>query len=83
MFNCDKCGSCCRNLDKSKLYEDLDRGDGTCKFLKDNLCTIYENRPLKCRVDDCYDNFFCEQISREEYYRINKKACRILRRTEE
>ena len=29
--------------------------DGYCSHLKDNLCTIYEDRPLICRVDDIYD----------------------------
>ncbi|WP_244648255.1 hypothetical protein [Ruminiclostridium herbifermentans] len=26
MFKCSKCGECCRDLDKSELYIDLDRG---------------------------------------------------------
>jgi Fe-S-cluster containining protein len=30
-----------------------DRGDGTCKHLTaENLCAIYEGRPLLCRVDE-------------------------------
>ena len=49
MFYCDRCGACCRNLRKSKLYAELDRGDGTCRYLAGNLCSIYENRPLLCR----------------------------------
>ncbi len=28
MFKCDCCGECCRNLDKSDLYKELNRGDG-------------------------------------------------------
>lgn len=44
MFYCDRCGACCRNLRKSKLYAELDRGDGTCRYLAGNLCSIYENR---------------------------------------
>lgn len=50
MFLCDKCGLCCRNLNLSEIYADLDRGDGTCKYLQGNLCSIYEKRPLKCRT---------------------------------
>lgn len=34
MFECDKCGSCCKNLKKIGEYFDLDRGDGICKYLK-------------------------------------------------
>ena len=41
MFKCDKCGECCRHLDESELYQEIDRGDGVCKFLTDNLCSIY------------------------------------------
>ena len=40
MYECDICGTCCRNLNKSSIYEDLDRGDGTCKYLESNLCSI-------------------------------------------
>jgi len=57
MFACDCCGCCCRNLKKSELYADLDRGDGACKYLVGNLCSIYEKRPLFCRVDECYELF--------------------------
>lgn len=51
MFKCDCCGACCRHLNLSALYAELDRGDGTCKYLSGNLCSIYEKRPLLCRVD--------------------------------
>lgn len=57
MFKCSACGECCRNLDKSPLYKDLDRGDGTCKYLVGNKCSIYDKRPLFCRVDKCYELF--------------------------
>lgn len=40
MFKCDKCGECCRHLDKSEEYRELDRGDGVCKYLDQNLCSI-------------------------------------------
>lgn len=75
MFPCEKCGECCRNLDKSPLYSDLDRGDGVCRYLAQNLCSIYESRPLKCRIDDCYESFFKEHMTREEYYRLNRAIC--------
>ena len=54
MFKCDKCGECCRHLNESDLYIELDRGDGVCKYLDGNLCSIYENRPLHCRIDESY-----------------------------
>ena len=57
MFRCNKCGECCRNLQGISIYADLDRGDGICKYLKGNLCSIYNERPLLCRIDDCYEHF--------------------------
>lgn len=82
MFQCDACGECCRNLDKSSLYKELDRGDGTCRYLKGNLCSIYDIRPLLCRVDDSYEVFFKEKYSLKEYYEMNYAACRSLKKKE-
>lgn len=75
MFQCDKCGACCRNLNLSSLYVELDRGDGICKYLSGNLCTIYKERPILCRIDESYDAFFANLISKEKYYRLNYEAC--------
>lgn len=75
MFCCDKCGECCRNLDKSELYADLDRGDGICRYLVGNLCSIYSTRPLLCRVDESYQLFFKNRYTLEEYYKMNHEAC--------
>ena len=78
MFKCSQCGECCRHLDRSELYRELDRGDGVCRYLKGNLCSIYENRPLLCRIDESYDKYFSEIYTRDEYYRLNEQACKIL-----
>lgn len=78
MFKCSECGECCRNLDKSDLYKDLDRGDGTCKYLVGNKCSIYDKRPLLCRVDESYEVYFKELYSKEEYYELNYRVCRKL-----
>lgn len=78
MFKCEHCGCCCRNLDKSDIYAQLNRGDGVCKYLKGNDCSIYENRPLLCRVDESYDSIFYKMMSREEFYEMNKKVCKML-----
>lgn len=79
MFECDCCGECCRNLFKSELYADLDRGDGICRYLDGNLCSIYYGRPLLCRVDDCYEAFFREKMSRERFYELNELECEKLK----
>ena len=75
MFKCDVCGKCCRHLDRSEIYKDLDRGDGICRYLEDNLCSIYDDRPLLCRVDDAYYKYFQNELSLDENYRLNYQAC--------
>lgn len=66
----------------SELYADLDTGNGTCRYLDGNLCSIYSERPLLCRIDECYDTYFKEIMGKEEYYRQNKIMCQILKNTE-
>ena len=78
MFQCSKCGKCCKNINKSNLYKELDRGDGVCVYLDGNLCSIYENRPLLCRIDESYDVYFKEKYSKEDYYQLNYNACEKL-----
>ncbi len=79
MFECSKCGLCCRMVNKSEIYAELDRGDGVCRYLKDNLCSIYESRPLICRVDESYDAFFKDIYTRKEFYEMNYKACEFIK----
>ena len=79
MFKCDKCGLCCSHVGENDLYKDLDRGDGVCKFLNDNLCSIYKTRPLRCRVDESYEKIFSTLMSREDFYNLNYKACKALK----
>ena len=79
-FNCDKCGKCCKNLDKSNQYNDLDRGDGICKYfdLDTNLCCIYDTRPLKCRVVESYI-LYQDLISFDVYIKMNEDACKKIK----
>ena len=79
MFQCDQCGECCRNLDQSPVYRDLHDGNGVCRYLYGNLCSIYENRPLLCRVDESYSVFFASVLSYEEYIQLNYKYCEELK----
>lgn len=78
MFQCNQCGECCRHLDQSEIYQDLDRGDGICRFLEGDSCSIYQNRPLMCQVDRAYEEIFKDVYTKEEYYRMNYEACRKL-----
>lgn len=79
MFHCECCGACCRNLNKSELYAELDAGGGVCRYLQGNLCSIYDERPLLCRIDECYEMFFKTQYSLEEYYELNYQICKKLK----
>ncbi|MBQ0105293.1 MAG: YkgJ family cysteine cluster protein [Armatimonadetes bacterium] len=76
-MECDKCGECCRHL--NEFYSDLDRGDGVCKYLIGNLCSIYEKRPIKCNIDKFYDVYLKDKCSKEKYYELNSKYCKILK----
>ena len=82
MFRCTQCGCCCRSLKGIELFQSLDRGDGTCKYLNEssNLCEIYETRPLLCRVDESYSVFFSTLMSHDEYEALNYKACADLQK---
>ena len=58
--------------------------DGSCKYLdkNTNLCTIYNERPIYCRVDEYYDKCMAKKMSREEFYRENKEICRQFQASE-
>ena len=79
VFPCTRCGVCCRNLGKSPLLSQLDRGDGVCRHLDvdTNLCRIYETRPKICRVTDMY-RAFEDRLTWGEYVALNQQACREL-----
>lgn len=65
MFSCEKCGACCH-------YH-------KCKYLTENsLCSIYEHRPDRCNVDKMYEKTG-QNMTKEEYYKIVKSACNLLR----
>lgn len=80
MFKCDRCGECCRNLNMSPIYSELHNGNGICRYLKGNLCSIYAERPLLCRVDESYNLIFKDKLSYEEYLCLNYKYCIELKR---
>lgn len=81
-FPCNSCGLCCKNIGHIEELKSFDNGDGTCMYLENNMCRIYATRPLICRIDEMYEQFFHEQLSKEEYYDINIKACQQLQREE-
>ena len=58
----------------------MHNGDGICRYLIGNLCSIYEDRPLICRVDDSYNAFFYKDMNYDEYLQLNYKSCEILKK---
>lgn len=78
-FNCDACGACCRHIDHIPQLSAFDDGSGACVHLNGNLCDIYENRPVVCRVDVMYEKYYSTQYTRDEFYKINEVACQELK----
>lgn len=79
IFRCDQCGECCRNIGALEFLSDLDNGVGICKYLDGNKCSIYEERPIVCRVDECYELYYKGKCRREEFYEINYSICEMLK----
>ena len=79
-FPCTACGKCCRLVGNNAQTSFLDRGDGVCRYLNEQtkLCTIYETRPLVCRVEDYYRRYLADQISWDKFVRINLEICEKL-----
>ena len=57
---------------------EFDRGDGACRYLVNNECSIYENRPLICRIDEMYEEEYSKSYTKEEFYQLNLKVCHEL-----
>jgi Fe-S-cluster containining protein len=65
-FNCNKCGACCRAVN--------------CQFLtKDNLCSIYETRPLICNIEKGYEQLIKGTMTKEEFFKLNEHYCNVLK----
>ncbi|MGO2300854.1 YkgJ family cysteine cluster protein [Psychrobacter sp. AOP7-D1-15] len=79
-FPCTSCGKCCRRVNLSDLTSYLDRGDGTCHHFNEasNLCDIYADRPLICRVEDYYKTYLSDQIDWDDFVKINLDICEKL-----
>lgn len=77
-FPCTACGQCCKHISNIKELAAFDRGDGTCKFLIDNKCSIYDTRPKICNIEEMYKEVYHQQFEKEEYYLLNFQACKQL-----
>lgn len=79
MFFCNKCGECCRHIDLIKELKGFDAIGGVCKYLtRDNLCAIYDKRPLICNVDKYYSEHLKNEIPLSKWYEINEASCKAI-----
>lgn len=80
VFPCTSCGECCKNVHLSEHTAYLDRGDGICHHFDEasKRCSIYEHRPLICRVEDYYHQFLTEAYTWDEFVKINLDICHTL-----
>ena len=78
-FNCDKCGECCRHVNLIPELVEYDDGTGACKYLHNNLCSIYETRPNICNVDVMYEQVYSNYYTKDEFYEINEKCCKEIK----
>ena len=75
MFSCIKCGLCCKMLKHIPILSDYDRGDGVCRYLDKNLCSIYNDRPVICNIEKMYFSFFSKKMKINEFLKLNKESC--------
>lgn len=93
-FTCLRCGACCRNVERwkkksQKLSEYLgvelnfpfNDINGICEYLsKDNMCSIYNQRPNVCRTDYVFALLRNRGVSTKELVFLQKLACETNRR---
>ncbi len=61
------------------MVPELDDGSGSCIFLKDGRCEIYDHRPLICDTDRMYEKYFKDRYTKEEWVELNRKSCQDLK----
>ena len=76
-FPCTKCGACCRRAHLVKDFKYSNKIKGGCIYLNENLCKIYDSRPLICNMAEV-KNLIFPNISQKEYYRISGEICNDL-----
>jgi len=60
------------------VLSDYDKGNGVCRYLENNLCSIYEKRPLICNIEEMYRSYFMEKMAEKEFIDLNIKSCILI-----
>ena len=87
-FPCTGCGCCCKVIDWADdiivrddpahpYYFPYTHKEGVCEMLIDNKCSVYESRPLICRIEDSIE-YYSQSTNKTEYYNKNIEACHQL-----
>jgi|8_EtaG_2_1085327.scaffolds.fasta_scaffold11277_5 hypothetical protein len=82
-FRCTECGACCRTQMKERGAEKHGlpiKEDGSCGHLVGDLCSIYENRPECCNVEETGKRVVKEGKwkSQKDFYRFVTRNCHKL-----
>lgn len=78
VFKCDQCAECCKHINRIPEMAEYDTGNGTCKYLSNNKCSIYNERPNICRGEYLYHLCY-EGMDVDTYYDMLHKYCELLR----
>jgi Fe-S-cluster containining protein len=57
------------------VLSEYDTGNGVCRYLYNDLCSIYEDRPQICNIKEMYVSCFKEIITENEFVTLNLEAC--------
>lgn len=92
-FPCTGCGACCmavgaviENIDKysGPQREELEKfpykakKDGSCEKLIDGSCSVYNDRPTICNIEEMFEKHFASFETKEEYFSKQVKGCSSL-----
>lgn len=78
-FPCTRCGLCCQNIEALPELLAFNRGDGVCvHFDVEKGCLVYSNRPLVCRIDEGYERYAADKMSKHRYLAMNADVCNRL-----
>jgi len=66
------CGACCKRAATHPAFPLATNPDGSCMHLVDNKCSIYDTRPLVCRIKE-----YGQSIGKQgdEWIKANIRAC--------
>ena len=92
-FECTSCGLCCKNIEQTvtnskqipwlrpaaMTFPHQAQANGDCEKLVDNRCSVYEDRPLLCNLEQAAKELEMP-MSKEQWFDLNYQGCAILQR---